>query len=124
MPRSVQLLAAPLWSLAALLAVATPFCVLIVMKGGEISNGSATLYNVVFGFLVAWGVEVDRRALGISAPFEYSAFMFFLWWILLPFYLFKTRRWRGLAVAAAVLLLSSVPSIGALAVYAFMDNAP
>jgi hypothetical protein len=43
-----------------------------------------------FAYLMALGVEFDRKALGRPAPFEYSAFMFFLWWALLPVYLFQT----------------------------------
>lgn len=116
-------MAAPFWSLAVLLAIATSFSVLMTIKGVEISSGPATLYDAAFGYLVAWGVELDRKALGISAPFEYSAFMFFLWWILLPFYLFQARRWRGVAVAIAILFVSSLPSIVALGVYAFVGDA-
>lgn len=123
MGTSTRLLAAPFWSLAALLALAVPFCILITMRGGEISNGSSFLYNAAFGFIVAWAVELDRKALGISAPFEYSAFMFFFWWALLPFYLFNTRRWRGLAIALAVLLVSSLPTIVAVAAYALIYGA-
>jgi hypothetical protein len=123
MKESVKLLAAPLWGLTALLVIATSFCVLITMQGGEISNASATFYNMAFGYLAAWGVELDRKALGISAPFEYSAFMFFFWLILLPFYLFQTRRWRGLVVAVAILFISSLPNIVALGVYVFVGDA-
>lgn len=123
MKESVRVLAAPFWSLAVLLAIATAFWVLMTMRGVEISNGPAALYNAAFGYLVAWGVELDRKAVGISAPFEYGAFMFFLWWILLPFYLFQSRRWRGVAVAIAILLVSSLPSIVALGVYALVGDA-
>lgn len=124
MRKSIKILAAPLWGGITLLALATPFCVLITLKGGEVSNGTAHLYNAAFGFLVAWSVELDRKALGVSAPFEYSAFMFFFWWILLPFYLFKTRQWRGLTTALGVFFVSSLPSIVALSVNMLIGNTP
>lgn len=68
----------PLVGLVALSTVTAVFAVAIVIKGGEMSDASVTLYNVSFSYLVAWGVEVDRKALGRAAPFEYAAFMFFL----------------------------------------------
>jgi hypothetical protein len=37
--------------------------------------------------------------------------MFFAWIIMLPYYLFRTRRWRGPLVAAAVLALAVTPAI-------------
>lgn len=118
MKRSLTTLAVPLVGLIVLLTVATIFAVRIQMDGGEISRSSATLYNASFAYLVALGVEFDRKALGRAAPFEYSAFVFFLWWALLPVYLFQTRRWRGIAIAVSLLLISSLPSFVALAVYA------
>jgi hypothetical protein len=66
---------------------------------------------------VAWWVEGDRKAKGISAPFEYSAFMFFVWPVLAPYYLFKSRRWRGLALGLGLIVFSSIPDIVAIAIY-------
>lgn len=113
----------PLVGLVTLLTVATAFAVAIVMKSGEMSDSSVMLYNVSFSYLMAWGVELDRKALGRAAPFEYAAFMFFLWWVMLPVYLFQTRRWRGLAIAFCVLIVSSLPSFAALGVYALYGRA-
>jgi hypothetical protein len=122
MKSSIQTLAAPLVGLVALLTLATIFAVTIQMEGGEISRSSSGLYNASFAYLIALSVEFDRRALGRSAPFEYSAFMFFLWWVLLPVYLFQTRRWRGLSIALLVFILSSLPTFVAWGVYAAYDG--
>src|SRR5512139_3407131 len=113
----------PLVGLVTLLTVATVFAVAIVMKSGEMSDSSVMLYNVSFSYLMAWGVELDRKALGRAAPFEYAAFMFFLWWVMLPVYLFQTRRWRGLAIAFSVFIVSSLPTFAALGVYALYGRA-
>jgi hypothetical protein len=121
--RSVGTLAVPIVGLVALLTVATIFAVTIKMDGGQISRSSSTLYNASFAYLMALGVEFDRKALGRTAPFEYSAFMFFLWWVLLPVYLFQTRRWRGLALALVLLIISSLPTFVALGVYAAYGEA-
>jgi hypothetical protein len=114
--------AAPAFGFAMLLALAVPFWVIVTVKGGEISDGSVNLYNAVLSLLVAWGVELDRIFLGGSAPFEYGAFMFFLWWALLPYYLFSTRRWRGLGIALALFFASSLPYFAAVAAYAFLGR--
>lgn len=123
MKRTIRTLAVPLVGLVVLLTVATIFAVTIQMSGSEISKPSATLYNASFAYLVALGVEFDRKALGRPAPFEYSAFVFFLWWVMLPVYLFQTRRWRGLAIALLLLLISSLPSFVALGVNAAYGDA-
>ena len=123
MKRSLGTVAVPLVGLVVLLTVATIFAVTIQMGGSKISSSSATLYNAAFAYLMALGVDLDRKALGRTAPFEYSAFMFFLWWVLLPVYLFQTRRWRGLAIAFFLLLVSSLPTFVALSVDAAYGKA-
>jgi len=123
MKRSAGSLAVPIVGLVVLLTVATIFAIAIQLNGREISRHSATLYNASFAYLMALGVEFDRKALRRPAPFEYSAFMFFLWWVLLPVYLFQTRRWRGLATALFLLLISSLPTFVALSVNAAYGKA-
>jgi len=113
----------PLVGLVTLLTVATAFAVAIVLKSGEMSDSSVMLYNVSFSYLMAWGVELDRKALGRAAPFEYATFMFFLWWVMLPIYLFQTRRWRGIAIALCVFIVSSLPTFAALGIYALYGRA-
>src|SRR5262245_56391589 len=94
--------AGPLVGLGVILALATIHQLALMLLGGEASKQSGNLYNYSYSFLVAWGVELDRKATGMAAPFEYAAFMFFLWVVMLPIYLFRTRRWRGLAIAISV----------------------
>ena len=118
MRKSLGYFSVPLLGLVVLVTAATIFSVVIQFEGGEISRSSATLYNASFAYLIALGVEADRKALERAAPFEFSAFMFFVWWVLLPVYLYQTRRWRGLAVAALILFVSSFPTIVAWGIYA------
>jgi hypothetical protein len=50
--------------------------------------------------LALW-LRSDRQARNFSVPFEFDAFMFFAWPFLLPWYLYQTRKSRGLLYAAA-----------------------
>jgi hypothetical protein len=120
---TLKSVAYPIVALVTLLIIATIFSVTIMMKGGEMSNQSVTLYNVSFAYILAWGVELDRKAIGRSAPFEYGAFMFFLWWVLFPVYLFQTRRWRGLAIAFFIFFISSLPGFVTYGVSMLYDPA-
>jgi hypothetical protein len=86
-------------------------------RGADISRSAMHLWYVCFSYSVAWWVEIDRKAKGIGAPFEYSAFMFFVWPLLAPYYLFKSRHWRGLALGLGLIALSSIPDIVAITVY-------
>jgi hypothetical protein len=49
-------------------------------------------------------------------PFEFEAFVVFLWPIVLPFYLYRTRGWHGLLLGAGLWALYLVPAIAALLV--------
>jgi hypothetical protein len=88
-----------------------------VSKGADISRSTGQIWYFCFSYAVAWWVEIDRRCKGIGAPFEYSAFMFFVWPILAPYYLFTSRRWRGLVLGIALVALSLVPDVAAAALY-------
>jgi len=121
MKRSLGIFAIPLLGLAVLVTAATIFSVVIQFEGGEISRSSATLYSASFAYLIALGVEADRKALKRAAPFEFSAFMFFVWWVLLPVYLYQTRRWCGLALAVCILFVSSFPTFVAWGIYAVYE---
>jgi len=85
--------------------------------GGAPSAASMMLYNFAFALILVYAVEADRRSRSLAMPYEYGAFLFFLWPIALPIYLFQTRRWRGLAIGLGMLVLSEVPSFAAIVVY-------
>ena len=76
------------------------------------SPGYAThMWPFVFGLLLAWWAHADRRARGMGMPFEFEAFVVFLWPIALPYYMFRTRGWWGLPLGLGSWLLYTLPSI-------------
>ncbi len=96
----------------------------MLCHGGQMSHGASLLYTAALSLIVVWGVELDRRRRGQGAPFQYSEFMFFFWYLLLPHYLFKTRGWRGfwlgIGIVLAILLL---PYLIGITVYLFLTPA-
>jgi hypothetical protein len=47
----------------------------------------------------------------VSLPFEFDAFVFFGWPVVVPYYLYRTRGGRGLIVTAAVYTLYVIPEV-------------
>src|SRR5262249_44581924 len=112
----------PIAAMAVLVGVGAIGYAYAEVHGADISRGSGQIWYFCFSYSVAWWVEVDRRAKGITAPFEYAAFMFFAWPLLAPYYLFRCRGWRGLALGLGLVLLSYVPYAVALSVYLALDQ--
>jgi hypothetical protein len=76
-------------------------------RPGELTN----LESVSQQLFVALWVYLDRQGRHLNLPFEFDAFVFFAWPIVLPYYLVKSRGARGLLLVAlffAVLVLPSV----------------
>ena len=71
------------------------------------------LWNFEISLVLAWWVRIDRQIRGLSVPFEFDAFVFFAWPLLVPYYLYRTRRARGLLLAAGIYGLLLTPFITA-----------
>ena len=112
----------PVAGLSGLAAFTSLYWLFMAMLGLEPSIQSGFLWLLGFSLLVAWYVEADRCRPSYSAPFEFSAFVFFGWPPLLPWYLFKTRGRRGLVWAAAAFVLFLAPFLTALIAYAVLGT--
>ena len=64
----------------------------------------------MFQTIVALWIRADRLARQLKMPFEFDAFVFFLWPVLVPYYFCKTRGLRGSLIALGVyaLILASL----------------
>src|ERR1700735_480260 len=72
----------------ALILISTVGPAVLASGGKGTSDGSRLLLSYTFAlFLVRW-VAVDRRSHKFSAPFEFDAFVFFAWFLVVPYYLF------------------------------------
>lgn len=84
--------------------------------GADPAAHIAGLWSFLFGVLLAWWVSADRRAHRIGMPYEFEAFVAFLWPVALPYYLYRTRGPWGLVQGAGAWLLHQMPAIISLAV--------
>jgi|HubBroStandDraft_6_1064221.scaffolds.fasta_scaffold1322982_2 hypothetical protein len=60
------------------------------------------LESVTFAFILAWWVRADRQARHFDASYEFEALIVFFWFAVLPYYLFRTRRFKGLLMSAGL----------------------
>lgn len=107
----------PVVALGVITLLGVVYEVIVTYHGIEPSRVAIYLWNAAFSFAVACWVEVDRRRYTISVPFEYAAFMFFLWPILAPYHLINTRGWKGAGLGLGLILISQLPSFAAWATY-------
>ena len=115
-------ISAPLVFLNALVAIGIAFAIYTTYRGVDVSERSNYLWTACFSYCVAWWIERDRKVKGFSAPFEYQAFVFFLWPFIAPYYFFKTRGWRGLALGLGLFLYACVPGAAQLATYLLISE--
>ena len=75
-----------------------------------------TLYSFVITILLATWLIADTRQSGRAQPtFDYGWFILIASAVYVPYYLFSTRRWRGLLMLALmVLVLFFSLALGAL----------
>src|SRR5262245_22888885 len=83
------------FALALFLFVANAAGALYAARGVQPSEAFLWLCYLVVAFLVAHWVLVDERRLGIPGSVDQGWFLFAVWPLALPYYLFRTRRWRG-----------------------------
>ena len=83
----------------------------LASRGVSAPYGSSLFWRFAFAlFMVRW-VAIDRRSRSFSVPFEFDAFVFFAWVLVVPYYLLKTRGPRGLISAMGFWALAITPSL-------------
>ena len=106
----------PLLTLTLIYALGLAF---LASSGKAAPEGTSLLWKFVFAlFMVRW-VGQDRRLYDLRTPFEFNAFVFFAWVVVLPYYLCKTRGPRGLLNALGFYLLAIIPGTTAQIVRLF-----
>jgi len=83
------------------------------------SGSAQALWGLVFAVLVAmWCIE-DAKLSKFRLPYDYGAFMYFLWPIVLPYYLCATRRMDGVVMFFGFVGIYTVPFILGLIAFVY-----
>jgi hypothetical protein len=69
------------------------------------------MLSFAYALVIALWVRTDRRKRGVSVPYEFDAFVFFFWYVAMPYYLYKTRGWRGLMIVLGIAILVVTPTV-------------
>ena len=101
----------PLVGLFVLVALQTANNLVFGLHGEYASEESDYVYAFGFSLMLAWWVYVDRRQRRYAAPFEFEAFVFFAWLVVVPIYLIQTRRWKALPLIATLAAAYWLPTI-------------
>jgi hypothetical protein len=96
----------PLIVLATIFTVGRSFVAIHSLAAPEAAE---LLWTFEFRLVLAWWVRFDRQGRGFSVPFEFDAFVFFAWPIMVPYYLYRTRGRRGLFLATGIYGLHLIP---------------
>jgi hypothetical protein len=96
----------PLVALTAVFALGLSICAAYRTVNPQASE---LLWQFEFRLLLTWWVRADRRARDFSVPFEFDAFVFWAWPIVVPYYLYRSRGARGLLLALGIWWLYAVP---------------
>jgi len=82
-----------------------------------------TLMVWSLALMFAWWALQDSKEKEYHRPYEFGAFVFFAWPIVLPVYLVTTRGWRGILIFTVFVLLFYLPGlIGWVAYYLNSSN--
>jgi hypothetical protein len=96
----------PLIALTAIFALGLSICAAYRTNNPETTE---LLWTFEFRLLLTWWVHVDRRARAFDVPFEFDAFVFWVWPVVVPYYLYRSRGGRGLLLALGIWGLYRVP---------------
>jgi hypothetical protein len=100
----------PLVVLTAIFSVGSS---VIALHGMPVPRETGIFQSLAFQLILACWVRVDRAVRGFRAPYEFDAFVFFAWPIVVPYYLYKTRGRRGVLFALGIGALFLTPPLAA-----------
>ena len=85
-----------------------------------VSDASDTLWAILYSVLVAVWATKEPKQESFQAPFEFGAFLYFAWPIVLPYYLVKTRGIEGLVLFIGFVGMYAMPFVSGLVAYVYI----
>jgi len=108
-PKSTWKFLLPLIGLATIYSIG--LSAVLLSRRLPVPDKSNQLYFIMFGLLLAWWVRIDRLARGFGVPYEYDVLVLFAWPFMGPYYLYRTRGWKGILIGAGIWGLFIAPAI-------------
>lgn len=87
-----------------------------------VSDASDTMWAFSFALLVAVWAKKEPGLNRFSPPFEFGAFMYFAWPLVLPYYLCKTRGIEGVVTFMGFVALYTMPFLSGLIAYVYFTG--
>jgi len=84
---------------------------IIVYLGDYPSHQFEFIWYLSNSILIAWWVVEDKKDYNFHAPFEFGAFVFFAWVVVVPYYLWKTRGRKSIGWSILVVGYFFIPSM-------------
>lgn len=100
----------PLAALIALTAMSAAGRYVLATHSVAVPGTTAILGDLAFVLILTWWVRADRRGRNFDASYEFEALMLFFGFAVLPYYLYRTRRFKGLLMTAGFFGLFIMPS--------------
>lgn len=108
--------------LYALLVLAVGMAVVEIvagLDGVEASSGTQLLYGIIVLVLTALWASEDSKHTGFDKPFEFGFLIYIFWPVLLPWYLYSTRKADGLVMFLGILAIFLGPWLIGTAIYVY-----
>ena len=101
--------AKPFAALIALTAISAAGRYVMAKHSVQVPSSTDLLGSIAFALILTRWVRADRQRRNFAASYEFEALFLFLWFIVLPYYLFQTRRFKGLLMTAGFFGLFITP---------------
>src|ERR1700687_3110127 len=75
----------------------------------EMPGAIQLLWLFGFSLMVTLWVRAASRCRDFSLPYEFGTFVFFAWPVVVPYYTYRSRGWKGLLLGVGICMLKLVP---------------
>lgn len=90
---------------------------ILAYSGEWVSYETDYFFVFSIGFLIAWWVKEDMLKRKLFGLFDFQAYVCGGWPLILPYYLIKTRGWKGILYTVVFFTLFMAPYLLATIIY-------
>ncbi len=97
------------WAIGLIVGLSVLHYSVMGYAGHDPSIEARFVMTLALTLVIAWWAFDDAKKRKYHRPYEFGAFLFFAWPIVLPFYLVATRGWKGIFNFSVFVLLFCLP---------------